>query len=220
MCVWGGWLCVCVAIRVGVGLLKPQDEEIQSKSAASARMFGTLSSSVLHCCQVLLWLKNVKQWKHTHTVLQGCCRACRHCFHICASCLQFSREEVLLSSDSCRGRKGAGSEGSSSWPTHILTLKHHFHNAIYKPLCLFRNSVGSLFTSDSLSRRRGRVAGKKNTLGCWCEEANRSATVTFVQDSLLINYQCDSAAKNTLLKERKCMGPVEQQSCFSCEIIL
>lgn len=86
--------------------------------------------------------------------------------------------------DTERGREGASADGcSSTWPfwtpTHIMTLRRHFHSAIYKPLCLFRNSVGLLCIGDSLSGRRregGReeegVEKAESTDGFQCEEIN------------------------------------------------
>ncbi len=146
------------------------------------------------CCQVLVWLRNVKQRKHTYTLyllqcLQCSCSACKFCFYVCVClflCLCVYSLVCLVRSNygTQRGRKGASADGcSSTWPfwtpTHIMTLRRHFHSAIYKPLCLFRNSVGLLCISDSLSGRRregGReeegVDKAESTDGFQCEETN------------------------------------------------
>lgn len=134
-------------------------------------------------CQVLVWLRNVKQRKHTHIHCVYCtvCSAdanlqclpilyllmCVPLFYfLCALLFAFWTSTYQVRSNTQRGRKGARADGcSSTWPfwtpTHIMTLQRHFHSAIYKPLCLFRNSVGLLCISDSLSgrRREGRREG-------------------------------------------------------------
>lgn len=46
-------------------------------------------------------------------------------------------------------------------PHTLWHSRRHFHCAIYKPLCLFKNSVGLLCISDSLSGRRKRWSRQK-----------------------------------------------------------
>lgn len=59
-----------------------------------------------------------------------------------------------------------------------MTLRRHFHSAIFKPLCLFRNGVGLLCIGDSQSGGREEeeeeegVEKANSTDGFQCEETN------------------------------------------------